>query len=1523
MKTFRTFRFILFIVMTMVGLNSFGQGEATLTFTPAGSLYFDASGGEQDVLVTTENVSSWEISSVSDDSWVEATRSGDQIHVKVEPNSTGSSRRATISVSSDDLEEDKTITVIQKEPTLDIGSDNRTIPATSTNNLTCDVWSNANWKVEVTSSGNWLELVSPANGMGSGNGQIVLKPKGENTSSTARTATVKITNRDYPQQSKSYTITQLPLDIVFTLSTHSLLSNNTGEEKNFNITSNKNLTLSATDDATGVTPTWFTLGDTNFEASGGAAVYKEFKVTFDKNKSLKSRSGKITIKREGTEVAVITVTQTGTEATVISSDAVNFSSDANTKGDTYSLKVTSNVPVRIGTVDYSSTAGQENWLKITPSDAPHEDATVSTEKVFTLSVLSDNPSDNDRVAKFNLIWTDENDVQKTKQIQVVQMGGDFVFSVSTPAVQSSNTGGEQNFTVNSNKNLTLTATDDATGGTPTWFTLDNTSFEASGVAATDKPFKVTFEKNKSLKARSGKITIKKGSTEVTVITVTQNGTTADVATSTDAVNFESNAKTTGKTFALKVTSNVPVQIGTVDYSATTGQADWLNVNPLSKSHDDATVKEEKVFTLSVKSDNPSDNERVAKFNVIWTDENDRQQTKQIQVVQMGGDFIFSVSTPAVQSSNTGGEQNFTVNSNKNLTLTATDDATGGTPTWFTLDNTSFEASGVAATDKPFKVTFEKNKSLKARSGKITIKKGDSEISIITITQSGTEATVTTSTDAVNFDSNAKTTGKTFALKVTSNVPVQIGTVDYSSTAGQENWLKITPSDAPHEDATAKTEKDFTLSVLSDNPSDNERVAKFNVIWTDENDRQQTKQIQVVQMGGDFLFSCTPAVQSGNTGGEQNFTVKSNKDLTLTATDDATGGTPTWFTLDNTSFEASGVAAVEKEFKVIFEKNKSLKARSGKVTIKKGDSEISIITITQSGTEATVLPPTDHVNFNSNANTKGDTYDLKITSNVPLQIGTVDYSSTAGQENWLKITPTDATHEDATVTNEKVFTLSVLSDNPNDNERVAKFNIIWIDENDRQQTQQITVSQKSGTLNIDATFLRDDISKDGATKSITINCSVEWKIDCNVNWVKFNPKSDNGTKSVNITIDPNDSLYQRTATIFVKTVPENGGTEVTDSFLITQNGTAEVKAQSLIEFTIMEADTTVTITPNVTWRVKNGSDWLSIKEPQDTVDAKHNSIKLYASYNKDVSERTDTLYVEYLKAKDPEKWGVLKVPVEQHAYPIVPQELVVIPGNREKFEFTIGQDVDLKIDESAYVKPDGYWQYEWFVNDTIQNSNNTDFKFNSFNKKQPYKIKVKRSYNEDPNKIELQKDTTITLYPHPICPETLELKGNGKSGIWIAIFKDTTDAKLMKDCEYVFGHYDQEGNAKEVTTANPYFQYCKRDTTTKWVYTRWDIIDNNTTHTLKSIGDPCYWNNAESVGSGEVKVKGGKLIGNVATPTPAVIDIISVGGNTLRRIQLPASTTFNETIDTNGLPAGICVVKCTVGDKRIEQKMVIK
>ena len=76
-------------------------------------------------------------------------------------------------------------------------------------------------------------------------------------------------------------------------------------------------------------------------------------------------------------------------------------------------------------------------------------------------------------------------------------------------------------------------------------------------------------------------------------------------------------------------------------------------------------------------------------------------------------------------------------------------------------------------------------------------------------------------------------------------------------------------------------------------------------------------------------------------------------------------------------------------------------------------------------------------------------------------------------------------------------------------------------------------------------------------------------------------------------------------------------------------------------------------------------------------------------------------------------------------------------------------------------------------------------------------------------------------------------------------------------------------------------------------------------------------------SEEILLNNGILIANVSTPTPAIINIISVNGSTIRNIKLSPNKTFNEMINFKGLPAGIYVVRCTVGNRKAEQKMVIK
>jgi len=200
-------------------------------------------------------------------------------------------------------------------------------------------------------------------------------------------------------------------------------------------------------------------------------------------------------------------------------------------------------------------------------------------------------------------------------VGVSAFGQNIVLDRSTQSILVNNVGGENNFSVTVNFDLTLVTMDNETNGRPSWFRLDETAFEESVVFAIEKLFKVTVDKNKPLKPRIGKISIYRNSLEVAIVNTLQNGSATFVTISADAANFESDAKTVGKTEKF-VTSNVLVEITDIDHSVTAGQKGWLTVTPMNASHDDATQTSEKTFTLSVNSDNTNDNQCVAKFNVV-------------------------------------------------------------------------------------------------------------------------------------------------------------------------------------------------------------------------------------------------------------------------------------------------------------------------------------------------------------------------------------------------------------------------------------------------------------------------------------------------------------------------------------------------------------------------------------------------------------------------------------------------------------------------------------------------------------------------------------------------------------------------------------------------------------------------------------------------------------------------------------------------------------------------------------------
>ena len=740
--------------------------------------------------------------------------------------------------------------------------------------------------------------------------------------------------------------------------------------------------------------------------------------------------------------------------------------------------------------------------------------------------------------------------------------------------------------------------------------------------------------------------------------------------------------------------------------------------------------------------------------------------------------------------------------------------------------------------KSFKVTFDKNKSLKTRSGKVTIKKGDSEISIISITQSGSQAVATPNdNNSFLFDAKISSENNPKILVVTTNVPLQIGEIDFSESSGQDGWLTVSQDDAIPDDATTLVEKNITISVNSDNENENERFAKFDIIYNDENDKRQSVQIAITQKGknADYQLPDDP-IRINHEGGERTFDIEANVNLSLIAIDNETNGTPDWFRLNNYEFEATGVDLKKENYTVTIDKNPSLITREGKIKFMRNGQEVGSIPVIQTYQDASLLvrPPM------------------------------LEFSCTGGDK-----------------------------------------------------------------------------------KTLTIESQVSWRINNTPDWVNIEDSiySGSGNKTISIYLDKNDSLYQRSVELEVE-----AGTESAKVSII-QDGAAEFHVNKSLDFTVKDSTIYLSVKTNIPVDSisidKNGIGWLDI-EPGITQDVDSIEFPIHADFNDDTEhEREADIYVKYMGPKNAIITDTIHViqdrcpnvhEMKLDAANILVEDTtcVAIYPSDKAIHFTLGdENAKLEVNTANFDIPEK-WKFNWTVdNEPKSNTNELDLD-SLFTEKRAYSVKVEAEYEDDPSS--LKSSLEFYLYPCPKCPDELFMKGDGSSGIMIADFNGPV--AFENDYEYIFGYDD---NTEDGTTRMLYYQYKEKDIvkdpeTKKWVCAQWNIDATP----IKSINRRYVYKEGEK-GSlehmsrshssdptavttieGEVMlIRGGRLVANVATPASAVIDIISVSGNTVRRMQLPSSTTFNEKIDFKGLSAGVYIVRCIIGQRHVEQKMVIK
>ena len=187
---------------------------------------------------------------------------------------------------------------------------------------------------------------------------------------------------------------------------------------------------------------------------------------------------------------------------------------------------------------------------------------------------------------------------------------------------------------------------------------------------------------------------------------------------------------------------------------------------------------------------------------------------------------------------------------------------------------------------------------------------------------------------------------------------------------------------------------------------------------------------------------------------------------------------------------------------------------------------------------------------------------------------------------------------------------------------------------------------------------------------------------------------------------------------------------------------------------------------------------------------------------------------------------------------------------------------------------------------------------------------------------VKRDTTLHVFPTPLQPIALKRKGgtNNNSHIMIAMMS-INDATLKdQGYQFIFGNDSEELSG---TINQRYYQYndVKQFKNEKnWVKTQWKIADYQGTRPLESAKTEL---STSSSIKQTIALTRGHLTAHVDEPTEAKVTVVAITGQKHRALQYEARTDFDEQIDLHALPAGVYVIKVTIGDQQTEEKIIVK
>jgi len=467
-----------------------------------------------------------------------------------------------------------------------------------------------------------------------------------------------------------------------------------------------------------------------------------------------------------------------------------------------------------------------------------------------------------------------------------------------------------------------------------------------------------------------------------------------------------------------------------------------------------------------------------------------------------------------------------------------------------------------------------------------------------------------------------------------------------------------------------------------------------------------------------------------------------------------------------------------------------------------------------------------------------------------------------------------------------------------------------------RTTTVTVSGEGLSRDVIVTQLGDKLqlivapdevafTEFGGDFDVTVSTNVDWNAEITETsakeWLAIK-KSIGNDKLLTISAQPLSTSESRSTTIRVY----GGGLEQMISVLQT-NGILKLSVHPEgINFSYNGGTTSLEIQSNIKWKVTCSADWLQITKGSGS---NNDNVSLTALANSGQKSRSAKVIVSG-------GGRTCKVTVTQEGKEINPinaNNLSVEDNNTFIKESDAVLLVEYKKGIELMLTPKGdsifnsdNWNYTWQVDDGTPNEGISITR--TIDQVKRYTLKAKMTYKADES-IFFEK--TFNVYPKPSQP-TLVLKGNGTSNILIAKMDDGV-YETYEEREYVFGHGSNDDG--DYTGKYRYYQYKNGLQNDHWVKYRWTIEG-------KAIdSEKGTWNNLQQ--NNRISIKNARLVAHCETPTAAIVTVHSFAGKVKEQVVYGARCDFDEQLDLKSLPAGMYIIRATVGDQVTEEKFVVK